>query len=279
MSGDCARQDGYISINSMTSTINDNELNARLRLLLKNFSNNDGLRQGFSKQIQAALTYHSTAIEGSTLTLDEVKQVVDEGKDNIPGKPHLHSLMVRDHHQALSLVESALLRPDHRLTVEFIMSIAACVMHNTGAVHKTILGEFDEARGQLRLHNVQADGQYFLGYDKVVSALHAHVLKTENVLKELRAGKDHHPTSILKAVWKAHYDFLSIHPFGDGNGRTARLIMNYLLARLDFPPCIVHVEDRELYIFSLVRAHKTADDAGLLNFLNNQYFKSLGFSR
>lgn len=263
----------------MTSIIidspDDKELNARLRLMLRNFRQNEGLRQAFSNRFPAELTYHSTAIEGSTLTLDEVRAVVGTNQ-RIPGKPDLHWLMVKDYYEALLFVGQSV-RHDHRLTVDFICEIASRVMHSTGSLHKTILGEFDEAKGQLRLHNVQADGQYFLGYDKVVSALHEYVLKTESLLKEVSAEKDHHPTSILKVFWKAHYDFLSIHPFGDGNGRTARLIMDYLFARVGFPPCIVHVEDRELYISSLRKAHQTGDYKSLTSFMNNQYLKSLAF--
>lgn len=259
--------------NFIIDPLDEKELDARLRLMLRNFRRNERLRQAFSNRFPAELTYHSTAIEGSTLTLDEVRAVVVTNQ-RISGKPDLHCLMVGDYYEALLFVAQSV-RHDHRLTVDFICAIASRVMRRTGSLHKTVLGEFDEAKGQLRLHNVQADGQYFLGYDKVVSALHAYVIKTESLLKEASTEKDHHPTSILKAVWKAHYDFLSIHPFGDGNGRTARLIMDYILFRLDFPPCIVHVEDRELYISSLRRAHQTGDCKSLTSFMNSQYFKSL----
>lgn len=255
-------------------SLDDKELNARLRLMLRNFRQNEGLRHAFSNRFPAELTYHSTAIEGSTLTLDEVRAVAGNNQ-RIPGKPDLHCLMVRDYYEALLFVGQSV-RHEHRLTVDFICEIASRVMRNTGSLHKTILGEFDEAKGQLRLHNVQADRQYFLGYDKVVSALHAHVLKTESLLKEVNAEKDHHPTSILKAVWKAHYDFLRIHPFGDGNGRTARLLSNYLLDRLNFPPCIVHMEDRSSYISSLKNVHETGDLNPFIKFMHGQYFKVMG---
>lgn len=258
-------------------SLDDKELNARLRLMLRNFRQNEGLRQDFSIRFPAELTYHSTAIEGSTLTLDEVRAVVGTNQP-IPGKPDLHCLMVRDYYEALLFVVQYV-RHDHRLTVDFICAIASRVMRRTGSLHKTVLGEFDEAKGQLRLQNVQADGQYFLGYDKVVSALHAYVIKTESLLKELNTEKDHHPTSILKAVWEAHYDFLSIHPFGDGNGRTARLIMNYLLVRLDLPPCNVFIEDRAEYISTLRQARDGSQlSKEFIDFMYSQYFKTVGYA-
>lgn len=257
----------------MIDTLKDKELNARLQVVLKNFRCNESTRKVFSKRIYAELTYHSTAIEGSTLTLDEVKSIL-EGKGDVPDKPELHSWMVRDHHDALMFVENSV-RHDHRLTVNFISAIGAHVMRTTGSAYKTVLGEYDESKGDLRLNNVSADGHYFINYDNVPAALQAFVLTTENDLKEAISRKDSSITALLNVAWKAHYEFLKIHPFGDGNGRTARLLMAYVLMRLDMPICLVCIEDRAEYI-SILRSETNQSIQLFSNFMTHQYFKTLG---
>lgn len=257
----------------MNGTINDNELNARLRLALKNFRHTDRLRQEFNKRIQAELTYHSTAIEGSTLTQAEVKATIDGAV--IPGKPTLHWQMVKDHHEALLFVTDHAF-PGQRLTVDFIKSVAAKVMSTTGATHNTILGNYDESIGELRLNNVHSDGQYFLNYAKVPEALIDFTIQIEQELKEAKPLADQTPTSISNIAWRAHYQLAKIHPFGDGNGRTARLIMNYILLRFDLPPCNVFMGERSEYISTLRSSQDhNQDNQQFMAFMFGQYFKTL----
>ena len=78
----------------------------------------------------------------------------------------------------------------------------------------------------------------------------------EEFITWLQSENSDHP---IKIASDAHFKLVSIHPFVDGNGRTARLLMNLLLMQVGFPPAIVRKEDRSVYINSLEKG-QTKDD-------------------
>ena len=71
-----------------------------------------------------------------------------------------------------------------------------------------------------------------------------------------------------------HAKFENIHPFADGNGRTGRLLMNYLLLLLDYPPVIIHEEDRRAYYGALEQFDRLQELDGLVDFLKEQTVKT-----
>ena len=78
---------------------------------------------------------------------------------------------------------------------------------------------------------------------------------------------------LLNLVADAHYNFINIHPFADGNGRTARLLSNYLLVYHGFPPLKIFTEDRTVYIDAL-NATEAERDLGIFReFIRGQYRK------
>ena len=74
-------------------------------------------------------------------------------------------------------------------------------------------------------------------------------------------------------AFELHYRFVSIHPFADGNGRTSRLLMNYILAMFDLPIFYVFKSSRIAYIQALERARETENTAVFYNFMYRQYQK------
>ena len=175
----------------------------------------------YDKFNEFAIVHHSSAIEGSTLTENETRLLLDEGITP-KGKPLEHSLMVRDHYAALQFV---LLRAKQTesITPAFIQQINARVMKSTGAVYNTALGEVDATRGEFKKGNVSAGGSYFVGYDKVV----AYTTKLASSLNE-KIKTVSKEQGKIEISFAAHFDLESIHPFYDGNGRTSRLLMNYI---------------------------------------------------
>lgn len=214
-----------------------------------------------------SIVHHSTSIEGSTLTEVETRLLLEE--DITPkGKPLMHSLMVKDHYNALRYVLEAA-AAKKAITVEFIQHINALVMKNTGSVYNTAFGEIDASRGMFRKGNVSAGGSYFPNYDKVVP-LTATLSKGLNS-NFLTVGEEEQ----LKLSFSAHFDLVSIHPFYDGNGRTSRLLMNYIQACHGLPLAIVFKEDKADYYVALQETRKQEDKQIFYAFMFGQYKKLL----
>jgi len=215
-----------------------------------------------------ALTHHSTSIEGSTLTEEDTRMLLDEGVTP-KGRPLEHSLMVKDHHEALqyTLVNAKDKKP---VTVEMIQTIAGLVLKSTGKTYNTVLGNIDSSKGEFRKGNVRAGDSYFVNYDKVES----YTKKLADHLKKEMAS----PKTTIEAVElanAAHFDLVTIHPFYDGNGRTSRLLMNYIQAWYKLPLATVFKEDRAEYFKALTDARKTEDIGIFQNFMKEQYEKLL----
>jgi Fic family protein len=222
----------------------------------------------FDKFNQYAITHHSTTIEGSTLTEIETRLLLDEGTTPA-GKPLLHSLMVQDHYKALLFViEQAAKKTT--LTPALIQNINAQVMKQTGSIYQTVFGELDAGKGVFRKGNVSAGNTYFVSYDKV-----------EGLVKKLCtsiADKIHNTASIaaqLDLSFDAHFDLVTIHPFYDGNGRTSRLLMNYLQTYFGLPMSIVFKEDKAAYFEALQQTRQKEDITFFRKFMYGQYEKYL----
>ncbi|MDN3672375.1 Fic family protein [Flavobacterium branchiarum] len=218
----------------------------------------------YEKFNMISISHHSTRIEGSTLTEIETQVLINNGLTP-KGKPLIHSLMLTDHYQALTFVlkEAQNKRP---ISFELIKEINAKVMKSTGNLYNTILGEVDASKGMLRKGNVSAGISYFPNYDKVE--------KLTNNLVELLNEKIGNNLSVddqLNLSFDAHFNLVSIHPFYDGNGRTSRLLMNYIQAYYNLPLAIVNSENKQDYINTLVETRKNEDISIFRNFMQNEY--------
>ena len=220
----------------------------------------------FDKFNEYAITHHSTSIEGSTLTEIETRLLLDEGVTP-KGKPLMHSLMVMDHYNALLFIIKCA-KENKPIAPEFIQQINAQVMQRTGSVYETIFGQIDSSKGAYRKGNVSAGNSYFVNYDKVPTL----VKELCNQIKEIN------PKSVLEQInqsFDAHYSLVSIHPFYDGNGRTSRLLMNYILLQFHLPMAIVFKEDKADYFESLIAARAKENKEIFREFMYDQYTKYL----
>jgi Fic family protein len=213
------------------------------------------------------LVHHSASIEGATLTEIETRLLLEE--NIVPkGKPLIHSHMVRDHYDALQFVlESATAKKT--ITTEFIQQINAHVLKNTGGIYNTVFGQIDASKGMFRKGNVSAGGRYFLNYDKVAP----YTMKLAKHLDE-RLPNVQGQEEQLKLSFAAHFDLVSIHPFYDGNGRTSRLLMNYIQAYHGLSLAVVFVENKQDYYRALQEATKQEDRQIFDAFMFDQYKKT-----
>lgn len=215
-----------------------------------------------------AITHHSTIIEGSTLTEIETRLLLEEGLTP-KGKPLVHSLMTKNHFEALEFV---LNKASEKATMDeaLIKNINAHVLRNTGAIYNTLLGTVDSSKGEYRLGNVRAGNRYFANYAKVPQLVQSlcktvqRKLETDLTLAER-----------LNLSFDVHLNLVSIHPFCDGNGRTSRLLMNFIQALFDLPLAIVHKEDKTDYFEALEATREQETLTPFRNFMLQQYCKHL----
>ena len=213
---------------------------------------------------------HSTAIEGSTVTEIENQLLFDEGI-SAKGKTITEQMMNLDLKRAYE--ESIRLAKSHTpITVDVLRNLSSLVMRNTGSTYKTALGEFSSANGDLRLVNVSAGvgGRSYMSYQKVPSRLREFC----DWLNEMRARS----MTLVERYYlsfEAHYRLVTIHPWVDGNGRMARLIMNHIQFEYGLIPAKVLKEDKGDYISALITTRETDDIVHFMDFMANEMIKTL----
>lgn len=191
-------------------------------------------------------TYNSNAIEGNTLNLRETK-VVLEGIA-IGGKSVNEHLEAINHKDAILFLEE-LVKKENELLLSDIKNI-----------HRLVLKEIDNKNaGVIRNENVTILGASHRppDYLKVSEEL-------EKLMINYRFWKGLHP--IIRAGL-LHGEFVRVHPFIDGNGRTSRLIMNFEVMKEGFPPIIIKKENRNNYYDALDKGAATKDYTDFINML------------
>jgi Fic family protein len=177
------------------------------------------------------LTYTSNAIEGNTLTAAETTLVVEQGI-TAAGKPLRDHLEAIDHYEAIRYVR-AIARQPVQLTEMDIRGL-----------HRLVV-----LRSRPEIAGTYADqGRYVLtdtGRHAFPSPAEVPALMGD-FAAWLREAADTPDTAFT-----AHRRLVDIHPFNDGNGRTARLLMNLILIRGGYPPVAVRPEDRPAYLHAL----------------------------
>lgn len=184
-------------------------------------------------------TYNSNAIEGNTLTLSETK-VVLEGL-TVGGKTLKEHFEIINHKDAIYYIEDI---------VKSNESFSEWQIKN---IHRLVLMNIDnENAGAYRKENVYISGADHVPPDFIV------VLEQMGTLAKWyhEDGQNLHPVERAAIL---HTDFVKIHPFIDGNGRTARLLLNLELMKSGYPPIVISKDIRPKYYDSLDKAHTTGD--------------------
>lgn len=197
--------------------------------------------KNLAEWFKVELTYNSNAIEGNTLNRRETALVIEKGV-TVKGKTLTEHLEATNHAEAIDYVKDLAANTKQQdLTKQDVMNI-----------HKLILQKIDdENAGKYRNVPVAIAGSDVELPDP---------LKVPELMEEfftwLKSKSDTHPVIVAAA---AHYKLVRIHPFVDGNGRTARLLMNLLLMQANYPITVIGNDKREDYVNALEKAHTTGD--------------------
>ncbi len=189
------------------------------------------------KHYDVDLTYTSNAIEGNTLTLRETAEVIEHGI-TVGGKSLREHLEAVDHYEALLWMRELAAAPtpvDDNVVCELHRRIVA-------RSQPDIAGIYSRLPRRMAGSNV----------------IFPNPAKIPGLMEEFGVWLKAAPSDPASA-FEAHYRLVSIHPFADGTGRVARLLMNLILIRGGYPPVPVRPEDRKAYLDSLERASLTED--------------------
>jgi len=187
------------------------------------------------EQFTIEWTYNSNAIEGNTLSLQETELVLNRGLTigNKSLKEHFEAI---NHKEGIELVER-FVEKKKDLDDKFVRDL-----------HKIILKNIDDsAAGVFRTTNV-----------RILGSVHIppNPLKIPSLIKDFFEWyyENKHKMAIPELAAYAHYKFVCIHPFIDGNGRTSRLLMNLILMQNGYPPAVILNIDRKKYYRVLKQA-------------------------
>lgn len=189
-------------------------------------------------QIIIEWTYNSNAIEGTSLSLKETQLIIEQGL-TIKGKSLKEHFEAKNHKDAIIFVEDLVKERKFKVSQLLIRQI-----------HQLVMKEIDdEWAGKYREVEVKITGTKFVPPDPI--AVPFKMRQFEQWLQDKKNSKELIDYSAL-----AHYKLVDIHPFIDGNGRTARLLMNLILMNQGYPPTVILKNDRQKYYQTLDLAHK-----------------------
>ena len=234
-----------------------------------------GIAQQFdySKFLLYSLITQSTAIEGSTVTEVENQPLFDEG---IPPEKHNLSEVMMNLDLLNAYQMSIQLANQHRdYSFEMLRALSTAVLKNTGSRYNTALGTFDSSKGDFRKVNVSAgsSGKSYIIYTKVEDRLKKWCSEVNEKRNGLLKSGDIYGKYLF--TFESHLDLLTIHPWVDGNGRTARLVMNQLQFELGLILAKILKEDKAEYIDALIKAREEHDTKVFSSFMMALHIRNL----
>ncbi len=226
------------------------------------------------QKLRLEANYNSNAIEGNTLTYGETRSLILHGL-TAQGKPMRDHLDIEGHDTAVKAIEDAI--SDHReLNEVFIRNLHRILLKEPyekeaetpdgQRVTRTIaIGDYKTTPNNVTTST--GETYYFTPPDQVKSAM-------SDLIDWYRTKENEgeHPI-IIAATF--HYRFVRIHPFDDGNGRMARLLMNTILIKHGYTVSLIRHDDRDGYLGQLEKADKTEDLTEFINYIANSCKYSL----
>ncbi|MBI4440339.1 Fic family protein [Candidatus Woesearchaeota archaeon] len=220
------------------------ELNAKLEKIKRNFQAEwnklpESAKEREKEEIAIAFTYNTNAIEGSTITLEEAREIIHDKM--APNKP-LRDIKETEAHSRVFL---NMLNKKEKLDEELLLRWHKEVFRETKS---DIAGEYRDYLVRVGPY-VAPDWQDIKG---LMKGLVEHINKKKGNPFELAAT--------------AHYRFEKIHPFGDGNGRIGRLLMNHILWHSGYPMLIIEYKKRKSYYKALQKPEE-----GFVKYFTRRY--------
>lgn len=200
------------------------------------------VRKRIAYKFRLDWNYHSQSIEGGTLTRRETRTIM-VGQVDVHGKP-LKDVLEMTQHNEVVLEIMAIGKGQKRLSESRIKQIHATIMHEEDPEKRKLLGNWKTQPNEIFNH--KGEKFEFTSPGDVSDEIHDLLNRTNANWDKLDANKTDAAHPVLMAL-DFHLEFLTIHPFYDGNGRTARILLNLILISFGYPAIIVKNEDKEAY--------------------------------
>ena len=208
-------------------------------------------REQWMEYNEILFSAHSCAIEGNSFTVDDTRILREQGMAMIPvGRSLLECNEMADHFRAFDYMVSQL---EHPFDETLLKEVNRLVTEHTLAYRApgSIAGEYTT-------EDMAAGDTVFGDHEKLIARVPSLMMSTEKAI-----GDGLHPL-IVAAKWHGYYEYL--HPFRDGNGRTGRLLSNFILLRAGHPLLIIELQDRSEYISALKQIRTEGSDEYLIAF-------------
>lgn len=217
------------------------------------------IRDRLREELVVLWTYHSTAIEGSTLSLKETMTLLAEGIV-VGNKPLTDYLAAKGHRDAVNLVFRWVDEGKQMLTESDLLELHRTTMKNV----------VDAYVGVYRPVQVYLKGSSYVPPppDQVQGLMRRFLQKLNSKTK----GQ-----SPIERAALIHIDFESIHPFVDGNGRVGRLLTNWVLMKNGYPPIVITKRERVRYFRMLEEAQMRFTTDRLVRFFKRKILDALDF--
>jgi len=191
-------------------------------------------REKLFRQLRISITHHSNAIEGTTLSFGETKELLEHG-NTAGAKPLAEQLVILGFAKAYDVIIREATNPNNIIDSSFIKDIHAIMFEDALKVSPKFISK---PIGAYRL-----DERYIKGVDIKLSAPYMISNDIENLLYRIKSNN----MSLLD-ISDFHIQFERIHPFADGNGRVGRLIMAYQAIQNNIIPPLIENEHRDDYL-------------------------------
>lgn len=217
--------------------------------------------------------YHSNRLEGNSLTYGETKALILFGV-TAQGKPLKDTLEITGHNEAINWVLE-MVKGERPLTENFIRELHSMLLQDSYKESKDADGNIVPRKitpGKYKTapnHVQTATGEIF--YFATPEETPSKMFDLLNWYYEKIANKNSNPLLIAAEF---HYKFIRIHPFDDGNGRTARILMNFILMQFGFPPVIIKTEDKANY-FAVLQMADAGNIEVFINYIAHNLVSSL----
>lgn len=215
----------------------------------------------FRKHSEIIFSCHSCGIEGSSFSVDDTRALFEQGLGYYPvGKTLFECQDMADHFKAYEWMHDNL---EHPFDVELMKTLNRLVTLNTlpYRVPDAVPGEFTTV-------DMAAGDTLFGDHEKLIEQLPRLMESTANAIAE---GSIH--PMVLAARFHGFFEYL--HPFRDGNGRTGRLLSNFILLQYHLPELIICKEDRQEYINALKAKRTEGTDEFLIAFFFKAAIKQM----